>query len=298
MTGTPMINGVTLLFSMILVNCLATPSPLTPMRSGSIGVPHYGVQNGAKRLPKRGKGFERYRMHSPHYWAQPRLVDAIMNVAARVENQIPNGYPLLIGDLSARYGGKIPGHRSHRTGRDVDLLWYLTTPSGAPVRSPGFIRIGTDGLGRVSYDQRKAQYLRLDVERQWLLVKELLLSKEANVQWIFLSRGIEALLIDYARARGEDLTLIWHAETVMLQPGDSLPHDDHIHLRTACTPEEAIRGCEGGGPYWDWLPPMPSLKDSFPGFENEFLASLENLAGTTRPPVQTMLLHQPTRFFN
>ena len=33
-----------------------------------------------------------------------------------------------------------------------------------------------------------------------------------------------------------------------LQPGDSLPHDDHFHLRVACSPEEAQAGCSGGGP--------------------------------------------------
>jgi penicillin-insensitive murein endopeptidase len=43
----------------------------------------------------------------------------------------------------------------------------------------------------------------------------------------------------------------------MLQPADSLPHDDHLHLRTACTPDEAVVGCEGGGPYWSWLPALP-----------------------------------------
>ena len=26
------------------------------------------------------------------------------------------------------------------------------------------------------------------------------------------------------------------------------------------TPDEAIRGCEGGGPYWEWLPEMPALE--------------------------------------
>ena len=27
----------------------------------------------------------------------------------------------------------------------------------------------------------------------------------------------------------------------------ALPHDDHLHLRTACSPDEALAGCEGGG---------------------------------------------------
>jgi penicillin-insensitive murein endopeptidase len=100
--------------------------------------------------------------------------------------------------------------------------------------------------------------VRLDVPREWLLIKTLLTLPEANVQWMFISTPLEAIITEYARARGEDFELIWHAETVMRQPADSLPHDDHLHLRTACTPEEVAIGCEGGGPYWPWLPALPS----------------------------------------
>jgi penicillin-insensitive murein endopeptidase len=101
--------------------------------------------------------------------------------------------------------------------------------------------------------------VRLDVEREWLLVKELLTSPEADVEWMFSSKEVEGLLIDYARARGETPDLVWRAETVLIQPGNSLAHDDHIHLRIACTAEEAVLGCEAGGPRWEWLPPFPSL---------------------------------------
>ena len=206
-----------------------------------------------EELPRRGTGFRRYRPRSPNYWGNPRLIRALTSVAAQVDKQRPGGAPLLVGDISARYGGKIPGHRSHRTGRDADLLFYVTTPEGAPIRSPGFVRLGTDGLGRVKIGEDE-RFVRLDVERTWLLVKNLLRSKHIGVQWLFVSRGVEALLIDYALARGEDLELVWHAETVLLQPGDSSPHDDHFHLRIACLPAEMLQGCEGGGPYWPWLP--------------------------------------------
>ena len=40
---------------------------------------------------------------------------------------------LTVGDLSARHGGKISSHSSHRSGRDADLLLYMTTLEGAPV---------------------------------------------------------------------------------------------------------------------------------------------------------------------
>jgi penicillin-insensitive murein endopeptidase len=183
-------------------------------------------------------------------------VAALVAAAAAVAERMPHGAPLSIGDLSARRGGRIPGHNSHRTGRDVDLLWYVTTPAGAPVRNPGFIRVSSDGLAEI---HETKQYLRLDVPRQWLLVKTLLESPHASVQFMFVSRDVEALLIEYARARGEPLDLIWHAETVMLEPSDSATHDDHLHLRIACSPEEAVNGCEGGGPYWEWLPEQPVL---------------------------------------
>lgn len=238
------------------LGCVGAPSPLAPQLSGSIGMPHHGVQTQAVELPVRGPGYARFRPRSPNYWGSPRLVRVIERATRSVHEALPGGAPAIIGDLSARWGGKIPGHNSHRTGRDVDLLWYVTTPSGAPVRAPGFVRLGSDGLARV---EETGHYVRLDIERQWRLIRELLLDDEALVQWMFMSREVEALLIDYARARERDLELVWRAETVMLQPGDSAPHDDHIHMRLACTPDETIYGCEGGGPYWEWLPRQPML---------------------------------------
>ncbi len=244
--------------ALVLLGCLGSPTPLAPNLAGSVGVPHHGVQTGARELPVKGRGFSRYRPKSPNYWGNPRLVGMLERAAARVADELPGGHPLLVGDLSARYGGKIPGHRSHRTGRDIDLLWYVTTPSGAPVPCPGFVPVGTDGIAKI-HGRATDDFVALDVERQWLLVKALLTDPEATVQWIFSSRSVEALLIDYARARGEPDRLVWYAETVLLQPGDSTPHDDHFHVRIACAPDEAVNGCEGGGPQWEWLPELPAL---------------------------------------
>lgn len=241
--------------SVLSSGCMGTPSPLAPSFGGSVGVPHAGVLTSGVELPVRGDGFVRYRPKGDHYWGNPRLVEGIMSATKTVAEEMPGGAPILVGDLSARFGGQIPGHRSHRTGRDVDLVYYTTTPSGAPIPSPGFVHFGSDGLAKVD-DER---YVRLDVERQWLLVKTLLSSQATRVQWLFASRHVEALLVDYAIARGEPLDLVWRAETMLLEPGDSSPHDDHMHLRIACTAEEELAGCEGGGPRWEWLGPEPSL---------------------------------------
>lgn len=236
----------------LLSACFSTPTPLAPGLHGTVGVPNRGVLTEAEELPVKGPGFVRYRPQSAHYFGRPRLVHALESAAANVAAHAPGGAPLVIGDLSAKTGGRIPGHDSHRSGRDVDLLFLVTTPSGAPIRSPGFVRFEGDGLARVD---GSSDYVRIDIDREWLLLRSLLTSPEIGVQFMFVCHEIEALLIDHARALGEPDALVWQAETVMLEPSDSLRHDDHVHLRIACSPEEAVAGCSGGGPRWQWLPP-------------------------------------------
>jgi penicillin-insensitive murein endopeptidase len=244
--------------ALLAVGCVGVPTPLAPGQQGTVGVPHLGVQTDALELPVRGAGFVRFRPLGRNYWGQPRLVRAIQAAANYVAERVPDGQPLVVGDLSARYGGKIPGHNSHRSGRDVDLLYYVTTPGGAPLASRGFVPLDGDSLG---YVPETGEFVRLDLVRQWQLVKFLLTTREVGVQFMFASRGVEALLIEYALARAEPLELVHRAQTVLLQPGDSTPHDDHLHLRIACAPDEGISGCTGGGPYWEWLPepgaPLP-----------------------------------------
>ncbi|WP_437714912.1 penicillin-insensitive murein endopeptidase [Sorangium sp. So ce448] len=260
----------TVLLGLVALCCAAcvgsSPTPLAPALRGSIGVPHHGVITDAVELPRQGPGYRLLRSNGIR-WGTARLVAAVQRAAAEVSLARPGGEPLVVGDLSARYGGATRGHRSHRTGRDADLLLYSLTPDGRPVRSPGFVAFGPDGLGRISDGAEEPaspragapQYVRFDVERQWLLVKALIRSPDAHVQWLFLARWLEALLIEYARALGEDPELLWYAESVLLQPGDSTAHADHIHLRVACTPDETLSGCLGGGPQWPWLPAVPQL---------------------------------------
>lgn len=240
--------------ALVLGGCITSPSPLAPGAAGSVGLPHHGVLVGGVPLPKKGAGYVRLRDDGIHY-GSPRLVSVIERAAEYVARERPGGPPLVVADLSARHGGKIERHRSHRTGRDVDLLLFLTTADGRPVRAPGFVALGKDGLAPARIGGREV-YVRLDTERTWLLVKGLLTAEDSHVQWLFVARWLEAMLIEYALARGEDLELVWRAETVLRQPSDSATHADHIHVRLACTPEEAVRGC-AGGPRWPWLPEIP-----------------------------------------
>ena len=256
-------SALVLAVAPLVAACTGTPSPLAPSIRGSIGYPHAGMITDAVPIPLKGEGYVLLRKNGVN-WGNKRLVAAIRDAARSVERARP-GAPLIVGDLAARWGGESSGHRSHRTGRDADLLIYVLTPDGRSVPSPGFLRFGPDGLADAAPLEKggskkgSGQYLRIDIEREWLLIKALVSSKEANVQWLFFAGWLEAQIIEYARARGEDPELVWYAESVLLQPGDSASHDDHLHLRVACTPDEAVAGCLGGGPYWPWLPRLPQL---------------------------------------
>jgi penicillin-insensitive murein endopeptidase len=267
--------------ALLASGCFNSPTPLSPGLRGSVGMPNQGVQTGALELPQRGPGFVRYRPRGKNHWGRPRLVKGLQRIAAEMEREMP-GSLLVIGDLAAKSGGKIPGHASHRTGRDADLLFYTLTPAGAVIPSPGFVRHAGDGLAVVP---DSGDYVRIDVARQWLLIKKLLDDRELGVQFLFISRPLEALIMDYARARGEPLELLYRAQTVMLEPADSLPHDDHVHLRIACSEEEALAGCSGGGPHWEWLPPLPTAPPPDAALleqiaNDEPLEPLEPLAGS------------------
>jgi penicillin-insensitive murein endopeptidase len=223
-------------------------SPQGPRAGRSIGLPHRGVLVDAAELPREGPGFHWLRQDDRHF-GLPRFVRALERAAGLVSKERPGGL-LAVGDLSKRGGGQLLPHLSHRTGRDVDLLLYLTTLEGAPVRSPGFLHVGADGL---AWDDARKRFLRFDVERTWLLVRALLEDREARVQWMFAHRTVEAMLLEWAIARGESSELIVRAMDVMLEPHPGGPHDDHLHVRTECTPAELLDGCERSGPTRAWI---------------------------------------------
>jgi penicillin-insensitive murein endopeptidase len=135
----------------------------------------------------------------------------------------------------------------------------VTTLDGVPVKSPGFVHFGADGL---AHDDASGRWVRLDVPREWLLVRALVQDPEARVQWIFVSDVVQAMLVEWALARGDSTEAIRRAQAVMLQPSHGGVHDDHIHVRTACSPDEMVAGCRSSGPRRTWLSyDLPPLDD-------------------------------------
>ncbi len=211
-------------------------------------MPHRGVLTNGSALPRTGNGYRWLRDDERHFGAT-RFVQAIERAAETVARERPGG-TLSVGDLSVRSGGRLMPHLSHRTGRDADLLLYMTTLDGAPVESPGFVHVQEDGL---AWDDVHHRFLRFDVERQWLLVRALVTDPDARIQWIFASRTVEAILLEWAQARGESGEVMLRAQEAMLQPVPGGVHDDHVHVRTQCSAEEIAQGCEATGPTRHWI---------------------------------------------
>ena len=234
------------------------PSSLAPQIGGSMGMTHRGYLWNGEELAARGDGYAFLRDNGRHF-ALARFADAIAAAAVEVDREASPS-TLVIGDLSAKHGGAIMPHLSHRNGRDADLVLFATTLDGAHVESPGFIHFGADGL---ALDPKSHRFLRFDVEREWLLVKTLIENPEARIQWMFCNHAIEALLIEWARARGEPDEIVWRAEQLLLEPHPGGAHDDHIHVRTACDANDIAAGCIPFGPERPWLSlaPPPRLPD-------------------------------------
>ncbi|HEX3344667.1 MAG TPA: penicillin-insensitive murein endopeptidase [Polyangiaceae bacterium] len=253
----PGLRGVLLVVAVAAAGCARAPSPLVPGWHGGIGTPNHGVLSHGAELARDAEGLRWLRGNDRH-WGVPRFTAAIERAAATVAHERP-GARLTVGDLSTPTGGgPLSPHFSHRSGVDADLLFYVTTLGGAPVDSPGFIHVGADGLAE---DEAHGRWLRFDVEREWLLVRALVEDPQARVQWLFVSDVVQAMLLEWAVARGEPTELIARAESLMLQPNPGGVHDDHIHVRTTCAPEERVTGCEPIGTKRPWLrdelPPLP-----------------------------------------
>jgi penicillin-insensitive murein endopeptidase len=210
----------------------------------SVGKPSHGYLIDGVRIPDHGDGFltrEVWRARNNRFGTD-ELVDLVTAVAQRMHAQIRD-VKLVVADLSGKGGGERGEfHRSHQTGRDVDLLYYMRDANGHPFE-PDAMHVfdararATDGTG-----------LTVDVPRTWGLVKELITAPEAPVQWIFMYEPVARRLIEHAQQIGEPEALIARARKTLKQPGDSARHDDHLHVRVYCSVADRRYGCVDVGP--------------------------------------------------
>jgi penicillin-insensitive murein endopeptidase len=239
----------------IMAICSCATEPLPPGQTISVGTSERGYLRDSALLPDRGDGYARLRPGEGTRYGTSSLVATIERAARAVAVAFPGGYPLRVGDLSAKRGGAHPRHRSHRAGRDADLLFFARDAGGLAARNTGWARF--DGLGLSVVPGR---VLAFDEARNWYLVRTLVMDPEARVKWLFCSNEIKARLLRYA-ARHEPLPeAVLRATWVLHQPSRGDTHDDHFHLRVGCSRREQSLGCAEQAPHWPWLTD-PARKD-------------------------------------
>lgn len=180
-----------------------------------------------------------------HQFGTDELVSLLERSAATVATAFPGGQ-LTVGSLSARYGGAVSPHRSHRSGRDVDIGFYVLDTAGQPAPTQGFVSFRGDG------HSREHPELVFDDARNWALIAALLDDTAAPVQFIFVSRELRTRLVAEGRRQGAREELIERVETVVDQPSRGSPHRDHFHVRIYC-PLDDVPRCIDEPPLHPWL---------------------------------------------
>lgn len=250
-----------LVVALLASGCLPWSAVVAPPgASASVGTASRGVVLGAVELSGEGPHHRCYHRRAMRY-GTAELVGLVERAASKVAAAHPDAI-LYVGDLSAETGGAQPGHASHESGRDVDFAFFVADPSGLGLEGYPVTRFDRFGAGLAQAGDRA---LRFDSGRNWALVEALLGDEVAEVQWIFASDGVKALLLQWAIGHDRDPGTISRAVDVIRQPGDSAPHDDHFHVRIYCPPS-AGAGCVDVGPVWPWLkgraPAVPAISDA------------------------------------
>ena len=228
---------------LVLASC-AELGVVSDGTSVSVGKPSRGYLLGGARLPDHGVGYTTREVwiHRNNRYGTDELVDLVGGVARRMASHVKD-VKLVVADLSSLGGGgAFDFHRSHQSGRDADLLYYMRDADGKPFE-PDAMHV-FDGKGRA----RDKSGIEVDVPRTWLLVKELVDAPEAPVQFIFMYEPIAQLLLAHATQRGEPEAVIARARKALRQPGDSARHDDHLHVRVYCSDADRGYGCVDIGP--------------------------------------------------
>jgi penicillin-insensitive murein endopeptidase len=160
-------------------------------------------------------------------WGLEPLVAMIERGSRAVRKQFPDAV-LSVGHLSREGGGDVDQHRSHESGRDADVGFYVRSYSGRPLMPSHLVAFRGDGTAR----SWPGAYF--DDARNWTLVASLCNDPQARVTHIFVAAPLRARLLAQAERVGAPARTRMRAAELMQQPHGTLPHDDHFHVRIAC----------------------------------------------------------------
>jgi len=219
---------------------------LDSKRSYSVGTASRGYLVNAVEMP-RDLPYLRPRptaIRKDALWGTQEMVGLVIRVAKKVADVWP-GSELWAGDFSSRHGGDLTNHASHNSGRDVDLAFYMRDRAGRMADSARMLPIAASGRARWTE-------LDFDVPRNWALVEAMVRDPNVQVQYIFIAKHLEALLVAHAKRTGVDPAVVERVATVLREPVHAANHEDHYHVRLYCALHERVEGCVNYGVTHTW----------------------------------------------
>jgi hypothetical protein len=196
----------------------------------SVGAPWAGRLQHATALPS-GDGY--FIRRPERAFGTQTTIELTERAISETLDAFPDEHVLAIGDISAPSGGTITQHRSHQSGRDIDVgLFYRDKPAGYPA---SFVHADEDNL---------------DCAATFKLLENFLATAgdDGGVQMIFLDFDVQGILYDWALDHGvserrlERIFQYPHGRgssegIVRHEPN----HDNHMHVRFGCPSDDT--GC-------------------------------------------------------
>lgn len=201
---------------------LYSEGPETP--SKTLGSPQSGRLVNAEQLPP-GPGYFRRRPQCAYGTNQ--TISALLEAVAAVRMAHRTIHDIAIGDISSKSGGHLHRHKSHQSGRDVDLGFYFTDQ---PPQGPkSFLSAATH---------------ELDYDANWSLIQTLVGrdASDSRVEYIFVDYRVQKRLYDWAKKKKKVADAVLdrifqypHGKYTLKgiirhEPG----HRDHFHVRFRC----------------------------------------------------------------
>jgi len=199
-------------------NSLRVGQKLTVWVDGDI-IPGYGEYSDDKGMLKHGVQMPdgRYYVvkHPSLSWGTPETVRLIQTAVSKYRSRAGGGPKVHVGDISKRGGGKFPPHRSHQTGKDVDVGYVL---KGSQADETRFVNANGNNL---------------DLDRTWKLIDAFL--DTDKVRYIFMDRRVQKMLYDHAKSKGVSEDTLDELFQYPRRRGGIIRHSkghvNHFHVR-------------------------------------------------------------------
>lgn len=197
--------------------------PEAPTRS--VGAPNRGKLQHGVPLPE-GEAW-RLRERRVNVFGSTVMVNSLLQAFEAYGEAFPDSEEIRLGDLSDRNGGRLNPHKSHRTGRDVDIGYILRPDT------------------RGEHYWQRADEETFDAEKNWFLIKALI--ETGNVQQIFMSSRLQKLIMPMAERELSPEQMARYFRRANPDPRSPSVikhwkgHLDHMHVRFRC--EEGNARC-------------------------------------------------------